>query len=109
MASILTRQGKAVLKQCITAALAGDVSAMRLIIDRCLPRERLVKIELPKIRCAGDAREALTAIMDHAGAGTISPAEASSLSALARSYIELSELHEIKQRLLDVEARLGSQ
>lgn len=108
LAQVLARKGKGVLKKAIEVALAGDVSAMRLILERALPRERIVVLPLPKIRDAQSAMEALAVVMDSAAEGTITPAEASNLSSLARAYVELSELHEVKQRLADIEAKLGS-
>jgi hypothetical protein len=108
LAQVLARKGKGVLKKCIETALSGDVSAMRLILERALPRERIVVLPLPKIRNAQDAMEALAIVMDSAAEGTITPSEASNLSSLARAYVELSELNEVRQRLSDIEARLNS-
>lgn len=109
LAQVLARKGKGVLKKAIQVALAGDVSAMRLILERALPKERIVVLPLPKIRNAQDAMQALAVIMDSASEGTITPHEASDLSSLARAYVELAELHEVRQRLADIEARLGAQ
>ena len=108
LAGVLARKGKGVLKKAIEVALAGDVSAMRLILERCLPKERLVVLPLPKIRNAQDAMQALAIRMDHASEGALTPAEAANLSALARSYVEIAELCEIKEKLANIEARLGS-
>jgi hypothetical protein len=108
LAGVLARKGKAVLRKAIEAALAGDTTAMKLVLDRCLPRERLVVLGLPKIRCAQDAMQALATIMDHASEGSITSAEAANLSALARSYVEIAELREIKEKLANIETRLGS-
>jgi hypothetical protein len=108
LARVLSTKGKAVLKKCIDVALTGDVSAMRLILERVLPRERTIVLPLPKIRDAQSAMSALAIIMDSCAEGSLTPSEASNLSGLARIYIELNELNEVKQRLADIEAKLNS-
>jgi hypothetical protein len=99
LAGILARKGKAVLTKAIMAALEGDVGAMRIVLDRCLPKERLVRIELPRIRGPGDAMRALAVIMDCAAEGSITTAEAANLSALARSYVEISAVAELREQV----------
>jgi hypothetical protein len=46
LAQALSRKGKAVLKKCIATALSGDVSAMRLILERALPTDLDVEDDL---------------------------------------------------------------
>ena len=43
-------------------AMAGDVSMLKFFLSRMLPRERPVKIDLPRMEFADDAVEALGAI-----------------------------------------------
>jgi hypothetical protein len=57
-------------------AMAGDVSMLKFFLSRMLPRERPVKIDLPRMEFADDAVEALGAITAAVGEGRITPNEA---------------------------------
>lgn len=107
LGGLMARRGKAVLNACITAALAGDVAAQRLILERLLPRERLIRIELPKVRGPQDALKALAILLDCAAEGSITSAEAANLSAVAQRYIDVSAAQALQERLALIEKRLS--
>ena len=71
----------------VKAALGGDVSAAKLLLDRVLPAARTVKINLPKIERAQDAMDALSQLLESAAAGEVTATEAEGLSKLARGYL----------------------
>jgi hypothetical protein len=81
---------------------------MRLVLDRLLPRERLVKIDLPKVRSASGAMQALSMILSAVTDGLITPSEGSQISQLARNYLELAMAQKLDERLSAIEARLGA-
>ena len=97
------------LKAVITAAKGGDMSAARIVIDRILPRERLIKIALPKVRSAMDALAALGIILDSVSSGEVSANEAASLATLAKTYVEISNATELAARLEALEAKVAGQ
>ncbi len=93
----------------VKAALSGDVSAAKLLLDRVLPAVRTVKIKLPKIERAADAMNALSQLLESAAAGEITATEAEGLSKLARSYLETDAMARLEERLAAVERRTAAQ
>ena len=106
LSGLMARKARPVLLAAITAAEGGDTSAMRIVLDRCLPRERLIRIELPKIRGAQDALKALAILLDCAAEGSITSAEAANLSALAKAYVDIDATQKLEARLAELERRL---
>jgi hypothetical protein len=74
---LLDANGVAVMKMIVERAVAGDPAAMRLCMDRIVPRRRgrAAPIDLPRIESCDDVRAAVTAIVAAAAAGEITPAE----------------------------------
>ncbi len=106
---LLSKEGRSVLKAVIVAAKGGDMAAARIVIDRILPRERLIKIALPKVRGAADALQMLGIIVDSVSAGMLTSTEANNLATLARNYIEISASAEVMDRLAALEAKVAAQ
>ena len=50
------------LRKAIELAKAGDGPMLKFLLDRSLPRERPVKIELPQFESADDAIDGLAAV-----------------------------------------------
>src|SRR6266480_3389777 len=61
----------------IGKALAGEPAALRLCLDRLLPRgaDRPVQFPLPQIECVGDIRRAVADIVRAVGSGDLTPRE----------------------------------
>jgi hypothetical protein len=72
----------AVMRKAIERALAGDVSAMKLILDRVYPVRKGVrmKLDLPRIETYGDFLKASNRIIHLMAQGMISTQEAMELS-----------------------------
>lgn len=100
---ILDGDAKAILQATIDAAKSGDVGAQRLLLDRLLPRERLIKVALPRIRCAADALEALARILHATAAGVLSPSEGSAMAALTGRYLEIDAMQRLEERIAQLE------
>src|ERR1700686_4992580 len=61
--ALLDGEGAALMRKCIDDALGGDKSAMKLCLERLVPRRgRAVRLELPPIESAADIAPALGAI-----------------------------------------------
>jgi hypothetical protein len=78
------------LRLAIDIAKRGNVSMLKFLLARWLPRERPIKIDLPRIVSASDALNALQQILGAVSAGTISPAEGAALTALLTPFIDRS-------------------
>src|SRR3954466_8485049 len=63
--ALLDGEAEAVSRKLVQLALEGDRAALRLYVEGILPprRERAVRIELPPLETAHDAREAMRAVI----------------------------------------------
>src|SRR5450759_6030478 len=69
----------------IELAKAGDPQMLKFFLDRILPKDRPVKIDLPPIESRSDLTAAYAAIVQTVGAGEITPSEGSAVAALLAS------------------------
>lgn len=99
------------LQQAITMALAGDMQAMRLLMDRVWPVAkggRPININLPEMRTAADIATALGAIAGAAAAGELTVDEAAGLAAVIEGQRRALETVELEQRIAALEGRGGA-
>jgi hypothetical protein len=61
------------VRKAIELAKAGDVQMLKFLLDRILPKERPVHVDLPVMERADDAVDALGAIVNTVGTGQIAP------------------------------------
>jgi hypothetical protein len=95
----------------VTAAIAvaGSSRTRALLKARRPPRrERLVSFQLPTLRSAGDAADAMASITAAVAAGQITPGEAAELSRLVEAYVKAIEASEFDERLRAIEERNGA-
>lgn len=101
---ILEKATPAIIKRMATAAKAGDVSAARLILGYTMPKERMVRLDLPPIETAADALTVMAKLIAAAGSGALTPGEASALSTLARGFLEIDAMQRLEERIAQLEA-----
>jgi hypothetical protein len=91
-------------------ALAGDPTAMRIVIDRLCPprRERTISLDLPSIKSATDLIVAAAALTEATAAGDITPSEAASMSTLIGNVAKSIETVEIVARLAKLEEQMAA-
>jgi small-conductance mechanosensitive channel len=94
-----------VIRALIQAARGGDTTAIRLVLERVapLPRNRPVQFDMPAIETAEDLGEAMSAILQAAGDGAISPDEAVSIASLVEMRRKTLETLELERRILALE------
>jgi hypothetical protein len=104
--ALLDGEAEAITRKAVGMALEGDVTAMRLVMDRIMPprRERPIMFAMPKMETTADAVKASAALVDAVASGDITPGEAGELSKLVDGFTKAVELHEIQQRLDKLEA-----
>ena len=78
---------------------------LKFFLERILPRDRLIQIELPPIEHASDPAGLLGAIIDAAGSGQITPNEDAALGHLVETRARIMNDAEINLRLDDLENR----
>jgi hypothetical protein len=103
--TLLEGEAEALTRQAIKMAREGDVSALRLCIERLLPpsRDRRIAFELPKVETAADALKASSAILVACAAGILSPSEARAVMDLVAVHVRTLEMSEIETRLIALE------
>jgi hypothetical protein len=103
--ALLKGEEAELVRKGLELAKAGDGQMLKFFLERILPKERSVRIELPSVNGNGGAADSLTAIINAACAGEIAPSEAAALANLiiARARIVLDA--EIKLRLDGLEER----
>jgi hypothetical protein len=107
-ASLLAGEEQDLTRKAIELAKAGDTQMLKFLLNRILPRERAVKVNLPKMEYADDAVEALGSIAQAVSEGQISPGEGVALAAIVNSYARAIDLADLVKRLEAVELQLSS-
>ena len=93
-AVLLGGEAGALTRKAIELALAGDIAALRLCIDRIIApqREQPVAFAMPPIGTAGDLAAAATALTVAAAAGAMTPGDAASLAQVLEAHARISEV-----------------
>jgi hypothetical protein len=98
---------ESLLRQAVAIARDGDMSMLKLLVDRLLPRERFIKLALPRLDFADDAVTALGIIIEAVAAGKITPSEASALATLIDTQRRAIDAAEVEKRLHAMEVKLN--
>jgi hypothetical protein len=104
--ALLKDEETALVRKAIELAKAGDVQMLKFLLDRILPKERPVVVELPPMDRAYDAVDALATIIDAVGTGRIAPSEGSALASLVDAYARAINVADLELRLEAVERDL---
>lgn len=107
--ALLDGQAKALTQKAVEQALSGDMTALRLCLERiCPPRkDRPIQVDLPKMQKATDCVAVISSIFDAVGAGEITPEEAQKLSAIVEVLRKVFETQELEARIEMLEQGKG--
>jgi hypothetical protein len=102
---MLRGEAEELMRIVIEKAKAGDMTALRLCLERIAPpnRRRAVEVELPEMRTMGDATEALGRLATAAAAGAITPADASEMQKVIMGFGGMLVATTFEQRLAKLE------
>ena len=103
---MLEGQQEALTQAAIDKALEGDVTALRLCLDRIAParKDAPVSFALPEIETAEDAAKAARAILKAIAEGDVTPLEAATVMAVVEQFRRTLETTEIERRIVALEA-----
>lgn len=103
--AILEGEAEALTRKAVELAQAGDITALRLCMDRLAPvrRDRPVTFDLPKIETADDLPKATQAIMEAVAGGELTPSEAAELGKLVDAHAKAIEVTDLHRRLAALE------
>jgi uncharacterized protein YceH (UPF0502 family) len=105
---LLLGEAKPVTEKVIELAKAGDMVAIKLVLDRLAPprRDQPIRIRLPRLRSAADAAKAMSVIAAATASGRVTPDEGAGLARLMEAYVKTSEAAELEQRVAALEERM---
>ena len=104
--AMLEGQQEALTQAAIDKALEGDVTALRLCLDRIAParKDAPISFDLPCIETAQDAAEAARAILRAVAEGDVTPMEAATVMAVVEQFRRTLETTEVECRITALEA-----
>jgi hypothetical protein len=79
---------------------------LKFLLDRVLPKDRLIKIDIPRLDFADDAIDGMGAISDAIAQGQITPSEGAALSSMISGYSRTIDIWELSRRIESIEASL---
>lgn len=105
--ALLEGQHEALTQKAVDKALEGDVTALRLCLDRLAPprKDAPISIEMPPVRSAADAVVASAAVLEAVAAGEITPDEAGRVMALLTAHKSIVEAGDHEARIAALEER----
>ena len=105
--ALLDGDAEGLTRKCVEAALGGDMTAMRLCLERIVPvrKDRAVVLDLPVMETVADLPLVTAGIVAACVAGQITPPEAVALSGLVEGHRRAVETAEFEQRLAALEAK----
>ena len=103
--AMLDGQASALTQKAINLALAGDMAALRLCLDRILPprKDSPVAFDLPEMKTLNDAVPAMGALVKAVGQGDLTPTEAGELTKMVQAFAKIIETAELEERVRKLE------
>lgn len=105
--ALLDGEAEALTRKAIELALAGDLTALRLCLERIVPprKDRAIEVAVPEIKGAADAPAAVAAILAAIASGEITIAEGKDLAAVVEAFRKAAEIEELERRIAALEQR----
>lgn len=109
--ALLEGEHEKLTRKAIELAVAGDVPALRLCLERLAPprKDAPVKFDLPAVVTAADAVSASAALLEAVATGEITPDEAGRIATLLTAHKALIETCDLEARLEALEKRAEEQ
>ncbi|MBS1189671.1 MAG: hypothetical protein H6R10_1463 [Rhodocyclaceae bacterium] len=96
-----------IARMLVEAALGGDISAARFVLDRLCPpmRDRPISIDLPDTRSAEGISKAQQAVLEAVAGGELTPGEGAALAGLVEGRRKALETEELERRIATLEEK----
>jgi hypothetical protein len=102
--ALLDGEAEALTRKCIELALEGDRAALKLCIERLVPRRaRAARFDLPEIAGPGDIGPAIGAIARAAASGAIPADDGAELARIVEGCVRTLDIAEFDRRLSELE------
>ena len=106
--ALLEGEAEALTRRCVELALRGDTTALRLCLERLLPKGRAVRLPLP-LRTLADLDAATEAVSGALAEGAVVLDEVAVLTGLIETRRRLLETTELERRLAALEQQQQQQ
>lgn len=106
---LLQPYADALVKKAVELALAGDTTALRICIDRCIPTIKAKDAPISLAGLSGSLSEQGNAVLTALAAGEITPDEANAVMSAISAQVRIIEADELEKRIAALEKRNGSQ
>lgn len=99
--ALIEGEAEQLTRKAVELALAGDVTALRLCIERLAPapKDSPVPFKVPAMQTAADAAGALASIVAAVASGELTPGEAERIAALIDAWRKALETSELAARV----------
>ena len=107
--ALLDGEAEALTRKAIELAKGGDITALRLCLDRLLPprKDRPLVLAVPAIEDPNDLEQASAAVLRSVVAGEITPSEGQALASILEGHRKVVALADVERRLEELERRQG--
>jgi hypothetical protein len=108
MESLLQGQAKQLTQKAMELALAGDITALRLCLERLIPprKDRPIRLLLPPIENVQQISLAMARVAAAIGEGEITPTEGEVLSNILLTHKTVLVTADLERRMDELERRL---
>jgi len=105
--ALLDGEADRLTRKAVEMALTGDVTALRLCLERIVPprKDAPVTFPLPAMQSAGDAAKAAGAVLEAVAEGDLTPIEGAHVMGLVDAYRRTLEAMELEARIAALEGR----
>jgi hypothetical protein len=104
--SVLAASGPALLEVAVERGLEGDSASLKLALERLLPRERVIQLDLSQIENVDDLLKSIGVVILDVSKGRLSPSEGSTLVQMLSAMRAAFETCEMESRLRAIELAL---
>ena len=103
--ALLEGEAEALTRAAIDKALEGDVTALRLCMDRIAParKDSPVTFDLPEMSSARDAATTAQSVLVAVAGGEVTPSEGAAVMGLIETYRKTLETSELEERITALE------
>jgi hypothetical protein len=111
MQSLLAHDAEAIGRKAVEMAIAGDLAAIRLCMDRLAPvrKDEPVAFDLPPIEKPADIVGATASIVAAVAAGELTPSQAADVSKVIGVHVQALDSKGFNERLTNLESEIKHQ
>lgn len=104
---LLDGEAKALTRKVIDLAKKGDLTALRLCLDRIIPprKDRPLVLKVPVIEGTDGLEEVSAAVLQSVAAGEITPSEGQALAAILEGHRKVVEVTDLERRISELESK----